>query len=199
MTGQCFVSCQLDPLSWPSPSLNPTSSSSTAPPPRSLVLVCSVRVSVYALQVPIRKHPSGEPRYGLCQRLYSLTTISISKSAPIQVPPNSTISTHVSAPTQAQSSSTISNSMGNSSGAPPNSNKSTHVDTSMHVLQFKRPATAAYPHTILMVQRHLRTELQVDLSVGHWKQARRAAGCICQKTLRAEMAMKHVSDDCEAP
>ena len=72
MTGQCFVSCQLDPLSWSSPSLNPTSSSSTAPPPRSLVLVCSVRVSVYALQVPIRKHPSGEPRYGLCQRLYSL-------------------------------------------------------------------------------------------------------------------------------
>ncbi len=74
MTGQCFVSCQLDPLSWSSPSLNPTSSSSTAPPPRSLVLVCSVRVSVYALQVPIRQHPSGEPRYGLCQRLYSLTT-----------------------------------------------------------------------------------------------------------------------------
>ena len=49
MTGQCFVSCQLDPLSWSSPSLNPTSSSSTAPPPRpsSLSALC-VPASVHA-------------------------------------------------------------------------------------------------------------------------------------------------------
>jgi hypothetical protein len=110
--------------------------------------------------------------------------ISINQSATIQVAPNSTISTHVNAPTQAHSSSTISNAMGNSRGAPSNSTisnamsnssgapshstKSTPVDTSMHVLQFKRPATA--------VQRHQRTELQVDLSVGHWKQALQSRG-----------------------
>ena len=47
----------------------------------------------------------------------------------------------------------------------------------MHVLHFKRPATAAYPPpTILMVQMHQRTELQVDLSVGHWKQALQSRG-----------------------
>ncbi len=102
--------------------------------------------------------------------------MSINQSAPIQVLPNLIISTHVSAPILAQPNSTISNSMGNSSGAPPNSNKSTHVDTSMHVLHFKRPTTAAYPHTILVVQRHQRTEQQVDLSVGHWKQALQSRG-----------------------
>jgi hypothetical protein len=40
----------------------------------------------------------------------------------------------------------------------------------MHTLQFGRPPTMAYPNSIIFTQRFNRTEQQVDLSVGHWKQ-----------------------------
>ena len=41
----------------------------------------------------------------------------------------------------------------------------------MHTLHFGRPPTSAYPISIIATQRFNRTEQQVDLSVGHWKQA----------------------------
>ena len=55
-------------------------------------------------------------------------------------------------------------------------NQPTWTRRCMCYISNDQAATAAYPHTILMVQRHLRTELQVDLSVGHWKQALQSRG-----------------------
>jgi hypothetical protein len=57
--GQCFVSCQQPPLSCCSSDLNPTSSSSTAPPPRLspyslLSLACSSSSRVIRFTVPLQ-------------------------------------------------------------------------------------------------------------------------------------------------
>jgi hypothetical protein len=58
----------------------------------------------------------------------------------------------------------------------PNSTSSTRKEAAMHTLQFGRPPTAAYPTSIIATQRFNRTEQQVDLSVGHWKQALQKQG-----------------------
>jgi hypothetical protein len=53
----------------------------------------------------------------------------------------------------------------------PASITSTRKEDAMHTLHFGRPPTSAYPISIIATQRFNRTEQQVDLSVGHWKQA----------------------------
>jgi hypothetical protein len=58
----------------------------------------------------------------------------------------------------------------------PISTSSTRKEAAMHTLQFGRPPTAAYPTSIIATQRFNRTEQQVDLSVGHWKQAPQKQG-----------------------
>jgi hypothetical protein len=58
----------------------------------------------------------------------------------------------------------------------PTSTSSTRKEAAMHTLQFGRPPTAAYPTSIIATQRFNRTEQQVDLSVGHWKQALQKQG-----------------------